>query len=271
MSLSTTNASDHTENHPSQLEPNLRGTPRLWAVVVPATLALVPPATGATGLILGWTYFLAVVAVAGALAPSVKRDPFGSVAGTTPLALLVLVVAFGGLGSFADLTNTPLWAGRVTGLLVWGTAMATTVVVAATRSGRVAIFGREAAAGVTLLLVWGAGVAVAVVVPLEVLARNVGGGTDLVRHILLMRDTAVDGYISTQANDYPRGLHAAIAPVWSASGGSRFVDAWLAMESMLWLLFTLLVVACVLACVRLARAVALPWWVGTSSVRSSSW
>ena len=52
-----------------------------------------------------------------------------------------------------------------------------------------------------------------------------------------------------------------MASLWGAAGESRYLPSWLGLESVLWLVLALLVMACVVGVVRAGEMLGFPTWL----------
>ncbi len=194
--------------------------------------------------------------------------PFGFVIVCAEIVVLVQGSLL--LGVSATGSRGGAWA-------LWGLVCLANVSIACVRGGRIT-GGRDdlpvLASGVVFL---GAGALLAFFTPYQMLMRVVNGGTDFTRHVLILGQSLSPTGFTYDAPDvflnYPRGLHLLVGSVWMASGGERFLDAWLALEGTAWLLLTLLVMALVGIASRSAESVGIkPWlsqWVGPLVVMAS--
>lgn len=232
------------------------GIPRRHVTGVFALLTLVLAFAGVSGAGLIWNLLALACLYAAALSPRSESSTQGrlSLGALVPVGMVVAIFVSTAIALTISLIGIPL--NRVYALALLAIIVAIPLGVAWLRADRIMIIRDD---GISVLFAGGVGlvgVLVGIVQPLYTWAAAVGSGTDFNRHVILMRQIVLEGGLNYVERDYPRAFHSLMAIVWTASGGERYVDAWMALEAAMWLFFVLILLSLLVVAVRLTS------WLG---------
>ena len=228
--------------------------PRRTLATSLAAVAGALPVLGFSGLATYLTLLALTALIAVAIAPRTDGTEVRRLSVVSMLPAGIVVAIF--LATAVSIATTAIgieWS-RWYAMLLYFLLIALPWAVSWKRAGEVHVWrgdGIAAILGVTvsfLAYVW------TLLKPMYLVAATVGGGgTDFNRHVVLMKLIASEGGLDYLARDYPRGSHSLVAIVWTAAGDTSYVDAWLAVESFLWLVVVLILLALIVSAVRILR------------------
>ncbi len=252
-------------NHSAVVELSVRRPNRLRLTAGLAGFALVLVVTSPGP----WALPLMMLAVSAALATALvpprskaQRDST-SVVALIPLSFVILLMVIALAGMAAAWLDVDIWSTPTRGTYLWAILTAMPVGVSWKRGGSVRIVGNDQPAATLLAVTMLAGLVLVLTVPIQVLTRNVNGGTDFVRHLSgLLKPTIEVGQLSYASSGYPRGLHALVGSALPAFSDGSYQAGWIALEGIAWVLIVLSATALAVAAGRVATAVGLTsqWW-----------
>ena len=89
----------------------------------------------------------------------------------------------------------------------------------------------------------------------EFWSRFVASGTDFGRHVIMVGQSASKGFLDYGENEYPRGLHASVAQLTSMGPEPSYAATWQALESTLWVMLGLTLLAILVVAARTLKIV----------------
>ena len=186
-----------------------------------------------------------------------------TVVGWVPLAFAGLVALIALAGMAASWLGIDIWSTPTKATFLWIIVITIPVALSWKRRGSIRFVGQDQPAAVLLAVTMLAGLVLVLTVPIQVLTRNVNGGTDFVRHLSgLLKPTIEVGQLSYASSGYPRGLHALVGSALPAFSDGSYQAGWIALEGIAWVLIVLSATALAVAAGRVATAVGLTsqWW-----------
>lgn len=228
----------------------------LWAFALSA-VAGISPAWSGPRYLLAVPLLTSAMAAACAIAPRASRSDQGGIVTWMPLGMVVVCLEVAVLAFLSSTLGINALGDRWGSWSLWAAAQVTIVGIALLRRGRLTFSRDEMPASIAGIIAFAVGLFVALTTHEGILARFTNGGSDFLRHLLIMRQVQDAGGLQYQgAGDgaYPRALHAMVAAVWGASGGRSLLDAWFAWQSVLWVLLICMLVAMVSMATRVASA-----------------
>jgi hypothetical protein len=212
---------------------------------------------------------LAVLAMclmfASILAPEARPSAM-SVTSLLPAGFILVCVSSLVAGLSAGVVGTQVWTSRGTSLVSLTVLVILTGIGAWRRGGSVVVVGRDAPAALALLTLLAFFVSVITLQPFAWWSRVVGGGTDFLRHLGMIRDVRELGLIEPGAASYPSSFHSVSAWFLGAMGVPADADLlWQAIQPIAYLMLGLMLTAVVASGGRAAHLTTGSWRAAAGS------